>query len=36
MREKNKPLKGKGYGGTIIRKIFRKIWVLILLILDRR
>jgi hypothetical protein len=30
----------KGYsgsfGGTIIRKIFRKIWILILLILDKK
>jgi hypothetical protein len=25
-----------GYGGGVVRKIFRKIWVLILLILDRR
>jgi hypothetical protein len=28
--------KGGYGGGTIIRKIFRKIWVLILLILDRK
>lgn len=34
MREKDKPVKG-GYGG-IIRKAFRKIWVLILLIIDRK
>jgi hypothetical protein len=25
-----------GYGGGVVRKIFRKIWVLIILILDRR
>jgi hypothetical protein len=25
-----------GYGGGVVRKIFRKIWILILLILDRR
>jgi hypothetical protein len=29
-------MKGGYGGGTIIRKIFRKIWILILLILDRR
>jgi len=25
-----------GYGGGVVRKIFRKIWVLILLILDKK
>jgi hypothetical protein len=25
-----------GYGGGVVRKIFRKIWILILLILDKK
>ena len=29
-------MKQKGGYGGIVRKIFRKIWILILLILDRR
>ena len=29
-------MRSNGYGGGVVRKIFRKIWVLILLILDRR
>jgi len=29
-------MENNGYGGGVVRKIFRKIWVLILLILDRR
>ena len=29
-------MKSNGYGGGVVRKIFRKIWILILLILDKR
>lgn len=37
MRKENKSVKGgyNGFGG-IIRKAFRKLWILILLILDKK